>query len=86
MLKDLDIYGQSVSLTFRGGNNYRTTPGALISIFVVSILLAYSVYRTYYMFGILNPSISKKGLLHNMNNVPPLTPSNYDFDFAFGIG
>jgi hypothetical protein len=84
--KSIDIYGQSINLTYRGSESFKTTSGALTSLFVLGVLLAYTAYRSYVLFNRINPDISKKGLMRDLNSEEPFRPQDFGFDLAFGIG
>lgn len=72
--KQIDIYGQEINLTYRGDQNFKTTPGAITTVFVFFVLLAYATYRSVILFNKINPDISKKGLIRNLNEAGPFKP------------
>ena len=57
--KELDIYGEQIGLTYRGENSFKTTPGAITSLLVLSTMVAFSIYK----FGIFvnkqDPEVSR---------------------------
>lgn len=50
------------------------------------MLLAYTAFRSYVLFNRINPDISKKGLMRDLNLEGPFQPQTSGFDFSFGIG
>jgi hypothetical protein len=74
VLKDIDIYGQTVKLTYKGDEEFKTYPGAAISLIVCLVLLAFATYRCYVLIGKVNPTINKKGLLRDLDIEGPLKP------------
>jgi hypothetical protein len=52
---------------------------------VLLILAAYSCYKSIILFNKINPDISKKGLLRDLDAEGPFKPQDYGFDFAFGL-
>ncbi|CDW80946.1 UNKNOWN [Stylonychia lemnae] len=49
IIKQSDIYGEQFSLTFQGEQKFKTWPGALTSLSVIAIILAYFSFRTQIM-------------------------------------
>lgn len=84
--RSIDLYGQKINLSYRGDDNFKTTPGAFATLCVLSVLLAYVVYRSIILFNRINPDVSKKGLLRDLSSAHSFSPQDYGFDFAFGIG
>jgi hypothetical protein len=84
-LKQIDIYGQAINLSYRGEQKFKTVPGALTSIWVIVILIAYIVYKSYILFNRINPNVDKKGLIRNLDIEDPFNPQDNGFDFSFGI-
>jgi hypothetical protein len=73
-IKQIDIYGQDINLTYRGDQNFKTTPGAIVTIFVFIVLLSYAAYRSYILINKIHPEISKKGLIRNLNDAGEFHP------------
>lgn len=63
----MDVFGEKVTLTYKGESSFKTYPGATISLLVIGIMLVYSVYRTYVMLHKINPEVSKKSFLRDLN-------------------
>lgn len=55
--KKLDWFGQSLNFTWNGEDQYKTTFGAWISLFLMILLLAYTAYRLYYLAERFNPTV-----------------------------
>lgn len=60
-------------------------PGAVASIFIITMLLAYTSYRAYVLFTKADPQISKSSFMMDLNQEGPFNPTEYGFDLAFGI-
>ncbi len=45
----IDLFGQGVNLTWNGEDKHKTTFGAAISFVLLMILLAFSIYKFYYL-------------------------------------
>ncbi|TNV85532.1 hypothetical protein FGO68_gene3405 [Halteria grandinella] len=84
-LKSIDIYGQAINLSYRGEEKFKTIPGALMSIWVIVIFLAYTVYKSYILFDRVNPNINRKGLVRNLDQEEAFRPQDLGFDFSFGV-
>ena len=56
--KQIDIYGQSVNLTYKGEESFKTFIGAFATFIVVTVLIAYGSYRAYICFSKQEPSVS----------------------------
>ena len=54
-IKSVDIYGKQINLSYKGDDSFKTLPGALSSIIIVAILLAYSSFRSFVLFSKNNP-------------------------------
>jgi hypothetical protein len=72
-------------MTFDGERKIKTTFGAGVSLVFFMIVFSYGVYRITLLFNKWNPAISKTSMVRNLNTDGPYTPSDYGFDFAFGI-
>ena len=58
-LKGFDIYGEQINLTYKGEDSFKTMPGALVSILIITLLTAYSGYRIFVLLTRNESSISK---------------------------
>lgn len=83
--KSIDAFGQSVSLTINGDDQFKTTFGAAVTAVLGFILFAYFVYRSYYLVNRFNPNVIKTSLIRNVSEVGEFYPAEYGFDFAFGL-
>ena len=57
--KELDIYGEQISLTYKGESQFKTLPGAVTSLVVMLTLLAFATYRMIILITRDDPSVSK---------------------------
>lgn len=83
LFKSFDIYGEKISLTYKGEDSFKTFPGAFASILVISIVLVFGVYRSFIMVNRINPDVSKKSFLRDLNVAENYSPQDLGFDFAF---
>ena len=74
-MKSIDIYGQQINLTYQGDESFKTIPGALTSVIIITIMLAYSAYRTYTLFARLNPNLSSPIFMQDLNEIDPFLPA-----------
>lgn len=81
----MDIYGEPISLTYKGQSTYKTRLGATFTLILFTVLISYSLYRTYVLFNRINPDISKKGSLRNLDETGQYLPGETGFDVAFGL-
>ena len=63
--KSIDLFGQSVNLTWNGEDQYKTGFGASISFVLLLILLAFSSYKLYYLVNRFNPNLTKTTLIRS---------------------
>lgn len=80
------MYGQEINLTYKGDHNFKTTPGAIATLCVCTVLLSYAIYRSVILFNRINPETNKNSLMRDLDHAGPLMPGLLGFDFAFGIG
>lgn len=88
----MDVYGQSVSLTFKGKETYTTWPGIIASCVLILIVLAFAIYRAIILFDRINPNVSQQSFLQDLSQADPYQPfvptqdNGTAFDIAFGLG
>ena len=73
-IKSLDIYGEQINLTYKGDDTFKTLPGAVSSLIVITILLSYGLFRTYVLFNTIDPSLSKPSFLRNLQEEGEFKP------------
>ena len=83
--QSIDAFGQSLTLTYNGDGQFKTTLGASVTTVLGTILLAYFAYRSNVLVNRLSPLILKYSLSYNMTEVEEYRPQDTGFDFAFGI-
>lgn len=81
-----DFYGEPIQLTFKGDSTYKTTIGAMISVTILGILVAYAGYLASGMFGRTQSTFQNSYNILDLNTVAPFSPSDVGFDLAFGVG
>ncbi len=83
--KSVDYFGQSVSLTWNGEDQYKTVLGASVSWIIFIVIIAYSAYRLVYMVERRNPSVARLSTIRPPEEDLPFKPQDMGFDFAFGL-
>lgn len=58
--KSIDIYGEKISLTYKGEDSFRTYPGAITSFLVLALMLSYGTFRFYLCLNKSDTAVSKK--------------------------
>ena len=53
------MYGEQISLTYKGESQFKTLPGAMASLVVILTLLAFATYRMIILVTRDDPSVSK---------------------------
>ena len=84
--KSVDLFGQSVGLTWQGEDTYKTSFGASITWIIYIIMAAYTIFRLHYLVNRMAPSIAKTTMIRHPLEDEPFRPSETGFDFAFGLG
>jgi hypothetical protein len=72
--KAVDLFGQSVNLTWNGEEQYKTTIGAALSTLIWIVMIAYTVMRFTELVTRSNPSISKYSLIRTPSEDLPFKP------------
>ena len=72
--KSVDLFGQQVGLTWQGDDQYKTSVGASLSWLIMLVMIAYTIFRLYFMVNRLNPNISKTSLIRDPNEDSPFSP------------
>lgn len=83
--KGFDWFGQTVQLTYKGEDQYRTMLGASVSFVLMLVLIGYGIFKTTYLFSRFNPEITKISLLKDMSLGEVFDVSESDFYFAWGL-
>ncbi len=73
-LKSLDIYGQQINLTYKGDDTFKTTPGAVMSLIIIILLVGYASFRAYVLLEKKDPNISKSSFMRNLKTEPEYRP------------
>jgi hypothetical protein len=64
-IKNVDFFGQTVNLTWNGEDRFKTTFGASVTIVLIAVLLAFTVFKALDLFKKNNPTVSKTTILRN---------------------
>lgn len=57
-LKSIDMYGEGTNFTFRKESKFKTLFGAILSIFVISLFIAFSLMRAQKLVGHGDPFLT----------------------------
>ena len=85
LLKVMDMYGQPIQLTFEGDNQYKTTPGSIVSIVVILVCLVYAAQRAIILVMRQQPIITTSTLQIDDINDQYYNPFLDGFQIAFGL-
>ena len=84
--KSIDMFGQSISFTWNGEEEYKTPYGAFVSAVIILTLLAYTGYKIDEVIQRKSPTVSKTtSLVSEIDAAKPFSPQELGFDFAFGL-
>ena len=79
------MYGEQISLTYKGESQFKTLPGAMTSLAVMLTLLAFATYRMIILVTRDNPNVSKQSFMRDLDVENPLLPADYGYNLAFGL-
>lgn len=65
--KTIDVYGEKISLTYKGEESFKTYPGAITSLLILSLVLLYGVFRSYLLIYRVDPDVSKKSFQRDLS-------------------
>ena len=100
-LNFLDLYGQSISLTYKGEDSFKSPLGIAISIVLLVLLMSFGFYKFIILIYRINPDVSQQSFLRDLDKEPDFRPyqesirghSSFNgtnsirgFDFSFGVG
>ena len=83
--KSIDQFGQSVSLTWNGEDQYKTMLGASVSFILIIIISVYASSKLYGTLLRLDPDVSKVSFIRLPTEEDFYKPQLDSFDFAFGL-
>jgi hypothetical protein len=63
-----DFYGEPIQLTYKGDNTLKTSIGAMISLVIMTILVAYAVYLAISLFGRTKSTVQNTNLILDLNS------------------
>jgi hypothetical protein len=81
--KGLDIYGESVSLTYKGDSVYKTKFGAFITFIIYLTVISFGAYRTIRLFKRINPDMATLNFMRDLSEAEAINAEDLGFDFAF---
>ena len=85
-IRNMDLYPESIKLTYKGEGSFKSTLGGLVSLIVVGLLTAMTIYKSRDML-LRNLSTVNKNTLVSISNsyTPPENLSAKNISFAFSI-
>lgn len=84
--RSLDIFGEDISLSYKGSSKFKTTPGAVASVIIISVLTGYALFRLFILGNRMYPNISKQTQNRDLAKEDYFQPWEFGFDMAFGLG
>ena len=60
-------------------------PGAVVSVVVILVLLAFRIYRCIAFINRSDPNLSKQSFMRDLDSEEPLIPSRFGFNIGFGL-
>ncbi len=83
LIRKLDVFGVKINMTYEGEESFKTLFGAILSIFVVIILVSFLSYKGIIMFNRLDAKTYKQTFMKNLHDEPPFDIYKMGFSFAF---
>ena len=85
-IRNIDLYPQSINLTYKGEDTFKSIHGGFVSLIVAGLLTAMTIYKTRDML-LRNLSTVNKNTLVSISNsyTPPENLSAKNISFAFSI-
>ena len=85
MLRQIDTFGQGVSLNFRGTEKYKTNIGGFCSLVMYIILIPYILTKFLILVNRSDPTTTFNEVYHNITSLGEVTGSEIHYDFAFAL-
>lgn len=81
------MFGEGINLTWNGKEKFNTSFGAIITLVLIAILIAFTVLKAVDLFKRANPIVSRTSIIRPDNTEESLTysPQDEGFDFSFGL-
>ena len=83
--KSVDLFGQSINLTWNGEDEYKTMFGASISWVLRIVITAYLIYKFIVLVTRQDAGVTKTTGIRRSEDEEPFRPQEKGFDFAFGL-
>ena len=84
-MKSVDVYGQRISINFRGKSEFNTFFGGIVSIVVGILILSYCSVKMVDLFTHQNYDWQRNTIRETMSKYGDLYARENIFDFAFGF-
>jgi len=85
MFKSLDLYGENVTLHFKGQEKYTTLLGAVVSLFILILIISYSFQQAFRFYQRAGPAMATLSFARDLNTDPGFDPFESGFDFALNL-
>ena len=82
---DLDSFGTSVQVNFRGKSKFKTAIGALFTFMTKSFMLFYTIQRAVRVMNYVEPNLSSYEIKDDRMDMEPLNLDEYNFELIFGF-
>ena len=85
-LKNIDLYGEPINLSYKGNSKYNTHLGGFVSLLVIVILGLYGVFNLYRLVVKGGTSTNTDIVFIDLQSASEVFPNQkYQFDVAFGV-
>ena len=82
---DLDSFGTSIQVNFRGKSKFKTGIGALFTFITKSFMLFYAIQRAVRVIDFVEPNLSSFEIKDDRIEMEPLNLGQYNFELIFGF-
>ena len=87
-LRDIDIYGHSVNVNYKGRDTYKTSIGGILTIatFIFTLIMSFKAIEE--LFVMHDPKLieyTRKLTLDERIEMRPVSASDFDFIFGFSV-
>ena len=89
--KNLDLFGIEMKWTVNGNHKFKTYVGSVLTIMIITLILAFGIRKFIEMYTVSNPDIKIQTVNINLTNPTKLysyklTSSNFNIAFGFSDG
>ncbi len=77
-MSSVDIYGESIKLTYKGQDTFKTPLGTFFSILILLLMTSYTIYRFIILVNRIDPNVSYQSFLRDLNSAGEYQPYKDD--------